>query len=115
MLAFSEFDFKRLAAEELKKYSRIHLVKLASHLLSGIHHSQFVKWGRPGIRAQLMDIKEKKLEMDFVVEGNDQSMHVLNVVSPGFTCALPFSEYVCEKIQGCLGQKPSNPIIGNEL
>ena len=115
LLVFSEFDFKRLAAEELKKYSRIHLVKLASHLLSGIHHSQFVKWGRPGIRAQLMDIKEKKLEMDFVVEGNDQSMHVLNVVSPGFTCALPFSEYVCEKIQGCLGQKPSNPIIGNEL
>ena len=52
---------------------------------------------------------------DFVVEGNDQSMHVLNVVSPGFTCALPFSEYVCEKIQGCLGQKPSNSIIGNEL
>jgi L-2-hydroxyglutarate oxidase LhgO len=93
---------------ELKKYSRSGLVRLASHLLSGIHHSQFLKWGRPGIRAQLMDIKEKKLEMDFVIEGNDQSMHVLNAVSPGFTCALPFSEYVCEKIQGYLGEKPRN-------
>ena len=108
LLVFSRFDFKRLAMGELKKYSRSGLVRLASHLLSGIHHSQFLKWGRPGIRAQLMDIKEKKLEMDFVIEGNDQSMHVLNAVSPGFTCALPFSEYVCEKIQGYLGEKPRN-------
>ena len=104
LLAFSGFDFKRLAVEELKKYSRFHLVRLASSLLSGIHASQFVKWGKPGIRAQLIDIKKKKLQMDFVVEGDAQSMHVLNVVSPGFTCALPFSEYVCEEIQRCLGE-----------
>jgi hypothetical protein len=25
-------------------------------------------------------------------------MHILNAVSPGFTCAIPFAEYVCEKI-----------------
>ncbi len=103
MLAFSGFDFKRLAVEEFKKYSRSYLVGLASHLIAGIHASQFTQWGKPGIRAQLVDMKQKKLEMDFVVEGDDRSMHVLNAVSPGFTCALPFSEFVCEKIQGCLG------------
>lgn len=103
LLAFSGFDFKRLAIEELKKYSRPYLVGLASHLLTGLHDSQFTRWGRPGIRAQLIDVKKKKLEMDFVVEGDDQSMHVLNAVSPGFTCSLPFSEYVCQKIQACLG------------
>ncbi len=103
LLVFSGFDFKRLAIEELKKYSRPHLVGLASYLMSGIHHRQFTQWGKPGIRAQLMDITQKKLEMDFVVEGDDRSMHVLNAVSPGFTCALPFSEFVCEKIQRCLG------------
>ena len=103
LLVFSGFDFKRLAVEELRKYSRAHLVGLASHLMTGLDDSQFTQWGKPGIRAQLMDIKEKKLEMDFVVEGDEHSMHVLNAVSPGFTCALPFSEYVCEKIQGVLG------------
>ncbi|MDT7041620.1 L-2-hydroxyglutarate oxidase [Candidatus Nitronereus thalassa] len=105
LLVFSGFDFKRLAVEELKKYSRAHLVGLASHLMTGMDPSQFTTWGKPGIRAQLMDIKEKKLEMDFVVEGDQHSMHVLNAVSPGFTCSLPFSEYVCEKIQGVLGGK----------
>jgi len=25
-------------------------------------------------------------------------MHVLNAVSPAFTCALPFLQYVCERI-----------------
>jgi len=107
MLAFSGFDFKRLAVEELKKYSRSYLVGLASHLIAGIHASQLTQWGKPGIRAQLVDMKQKKLEMDFVVEGDDRSMHVLNAVSPGFTCALSFSEYVCEKIQGCLGGSPN--------
>jgi hypothetical protein len=36
--------------------------------------------------------------MDFVVEGDDCSVHVLNAVSPGFTCALRFAEHLVEKI-----------------
>lgn len=105
LLVFSGFDFKRLAYEEFKKYSRSYMVGLASHLINGIDDSQFTQWGKPGIRAQLIDMKQKKLEMDFVVEGDAQSMHVLNAVSPGFTCSLPFSEYVCEEIQRCLNGK----------
>src|SRR5207302_8341209 len=49
----SSFDFKRLAIEELKKYSRPRLVALASHLASGIEERHYRKWGQPGIRAQL--------------------------------------------------------------
>jgi (S)-2-hydroxyglutarate dehydrogenase len=33
-----------------------------------------------------------------VFEHDDKSMHVLNAVSPGFTCALPFAHYLCEHI-----------------
>ncbi len=58
----------------------------------------FRKWGTPGIRAQLVNVKEKTLEMDFVLEGDERSMHILNAVSPGFTCALPFAEHVCDQI-----------------
>jgi L-2-hydroxyglutarate oxidase LhgO len=102
LFLFSNFDFKRLAYEEICKYSRPHLVRLASGLLEGVRSSQYKRWGRPGIRAQLLDIKNKKLEMDFVLEGDGKSMHVLNAVSPAFTCALPFAEHVCEKIQSVL-------------
>jgi len=103
LIIYSDFDFKRLAFQELKKYSRAHLIHQASTLVEGIKPEYFQKWGQPGIRAQLIDMKKKKMEMDFVVEGNDRSMHVLNAVSPGFTCSLPFSEYVCEQISGEIG------------
>ena len=99
LLISSEFDFKRLAVQEIQKYSRKHLVSLIADLLDGVHPSQFQSWGVPGIRAQLVHVKTRKLEMDFVLEGDDRSMHILNAISPGFTCALPFAEYVCEEIQ----------------
>lgn len=99
LIGFSNFDFKKLAFQELRKYSRGHLVTLASALLDGVQPEHYTSWGRPGIRAQLVNMKEKSLQMDFVLEGDDKSMHILNAVSPGFTCSIPFSEYVCERIQ----------------
>jgi L-2-hydroxyglutarate oxidase LhgO len=98
LMASSGFDFRRLAMEELRKYSKRHMVTLASELASGVRREHYRRWGRPGIRAQLLDIENKKLEMDFVIEGDRRSIHVLNAVSPAFTCSLPFSEYVGEKI-----------------
>lgn len=98
----SNFEFKRLALEEIRKYSRQHMVSLASHLAEGIKEEHYRRWGRPGIRAQLLDIKEKKLQMDFVLEGDDKSMHVLNAVSPAFTCSIPFSQYICKEIHSRL-------------
>ena len=103
LLLFSKFDFKRLAFQELRKYSRTYLIRQASMLLEGIRSENFQRWGQPGIRAQLIDVKQKQLQMDFVVEGDDRSMHILNAVSPGFTCSLPFSDYVCEKISRVFG------------
>ena len=94
----SNFDFKTLAFGELQKYSKLKLVSLASSLAKGVDIKHYRRWGQPGIRAQLLNTREKKLEMDFVLEGDDQSMHILNAVSPGFTCALPFAEYVCDQI-----------------
>lgn len=102
LFMFSEFDFKRLAFEEIQKYSRTHLVKLATSLMDGITPERYEKWGTPGIRAQLLDTKKRKLEMDFVLEGDSRSMHVLNAVSPAFTCSLPFADYVCQQIHAQL-------------
>lgn len=98
----ANFDFKRLAFEEMRKYSRARMVSLASSLVKNGKKDNYKKWGKPGIRAQLLDIKEKKLEMDFVIEGDNKSMHILNAVSPAFTCSIPFSKYVCREIQSHL-------------
>ena len=99
LLMNSEFDFKKLAYAEIKKYSKPYLVGLSASLASGIRKENFTKFGVPGIRAQLLNINEKKLEMDFIIEGDQQSIHILNAVSPGFTSSLPFSQYVCDKIK----------------
>lgn len=103
LMISANFDFRELAVEEMRKYSRRHLVSLASRLAQGVRPGDYREWGEPGIRAQLLNIKERKLEMDFVVEGDGESTHVLNAVSPGWTCAMPFAEYVVDRIEKEVG------------
>lgn len=100
LLCFAGFDFKRIAAGEIIKYFRARLVSLAKGLLDGVKLSDYRHWGKPGIRAQLLHIKTRKLEMDFVIQGDGKSLHVLNAVSPAWTCAMPFAKYVCDKAEG---------------
>jgi L-2-hydroxyglutarate oxidase LhgO len=56
------------------------------------------KWSKkpPGIRAQLVHIPTGKLEQDFKVVKFLNSVHILNAVSPGWTCSVPFGRYVAE-------------------
>lgn len=98
LMVNANFNFSRLAIKELRKYYRPHLVELSKSLAAGVESKNYRHWGRPGIRAQLLNIETKCLEMDFVFEGDENSFHVLNAVSPGFTCGIPFSRYICEKI-----------------
>lgn len=104
LLLHSNFNFSRLAFDEIKKYSRKRLIKLASDLVPDIPHKSFKQWAKPGIRAQLIDLKSRKLEMDFVIEGDNKSMHVLNAVSPGWTCSIPFSKHVVSEISRRLNE-----------
>lgn len=90
------FGFRRLAAQEMRKYSRRVLVGQAAELATGVQVGQYRRFGRPGIRAQLLDRKRAQLIMDFRVEGDERSTHVLNAVSPAFTCSLAFADHVCD-------------------
>jgi L-2-hydroxyglutarate oxidase len=99
LLFTAGFEFRRLAIEELRKYDRRHLVALAGALATDVKPEHWRRWGRAGIRAQLLDIRTRKLEMDFVIEGDKRSMHVLNAVSPGWTCSLPFASHVVDAIE----------------
>ncbi len=94
----NDFDFRKLAWDEMQKIYRPHIVKLAAGLMNGVETGFYTKWGKPGIRAQLLDTSKRKLEMDFKMEGDKHSFHILNAVSPAFTCAMSFSEYTFRKI-----------------
>jgi len=98
----SKFGFKKLAMEEMLKYYKPNMIKKATKLCDGFDEQSFSDWSTPGIRAQLVNAREKKLEMDFVIEGDDKSMHILNAVSPAFTCSIPFSKHVVDRIESLI-------------
>ncbi len=98
----NSFGFRSLAIDEVKKYNRKYFTGLAASMVNCLDTKGFTQWGRPGIRAQLLDVTTDELVMDFIIEGDSDSVHVLNAVSPAFTCSFPFAAYVVDKyvIQG---------------
>ncbi len=88
------FGFRRLALDEVKKYSRKYLISLAKKMVKHLDSYHFNRWGKPGIRAQLLNTRTKELVQDFVVESTESSIHILNAVSPAFTCSISFTEWV---------------------
>jgi len=90
----NSFGFRQMAFEEMKKYNRPYFIGLAKRLVQDIDPKGFTEFTSPGIRAQLLDKKTLQLVQDFLIEAGKDSVHILNAVSPGFTCAFPFSEFV---------------------
>ena len=90
------FGFRSLALSELKKYDRSYFTGLATKMVKQINTAGFNQWSKPGIRAQLLNTTTKELVQDFVVEGDRHSIHVLNAVSPAFTCSFPFAAWVVD-------------------
>jgi L-2-hydroxyglutarate oxidase LhgO len=95
----ANFPFRRLALQEMPKYYRPYLVNKAKKLVHQMPLDNFTVWGKPGIRAQLMHRQHKKLIMDFCLQGDHRSLHVLNAVSPAFTCSYPFASHVCNEME----------------
>ena len=96
-LASKHHDVVGLIKSELPKYVQRHLITQAKALVPSVEPKDFKERGEPGIRAQLLDVKNKKLEMDFVVRGDETSTHLLNAVSPAWTSALAMANHVCKK------------------
>lgn len=92
----NSFNFRELAFEEMRKYNKDYFVSLAVAMVEDIDPKGFTQVVPPGIRAQLLDTQKNALVNDFLVESNQQSVHVLNAVSPAFTCSFPFAQYVVD-------------------
>jgi len=83
-------------SEWLKVIPR-YLVREASELVPSARNVKRWEKKPPGIRAQLVHLPSGKLEQDFVVKPYLNSIHVLNAVSPGWTSALPFGEWIVDE------------------
>ena len=99
----NDFGFRDLALSEIKKYSRVTMANQARDLVKTLDPSRFTRWGKPGIRAQLLDTRTRKLVSDFHVEGDQDSVHILNAVSPAFTASLPFARWTIERFRSRSG------------
>lgn len=94
----SNFDFKKLAFEEYSKLSKKKIIRIAEDMTNFKLDKNNFEWSKPGIRAQLLNTNTYSLEMDFIYEGDSKSFHVLNAVSPAWTCSISFSKYIVQKI-----------------
>lgn len=94
-------DLTTIFRQEIPKLNQSFLLRSALPLLSPDVKVEESAWKRkpPGIRAQLVAKSNGQLVQDFIVESLYNSTHVLNLVSPGWTCAIPFAKWLSnEKI-----------------
>lgn len=88
------FDFRKLAFTEMKKFFKAHIIRQAEFLVKELDAGRFGNYMSAGIRAQLLDKENASLVMDFVIETGERSIHILNAVSPAFTCSFAFAKYI---------------------
>lgn len=94
LLLFTNEGFRNAAKSETKKYFTKYMLSEAQKLVPELKSEDIQDTDKVGIRPQLVDWKSKKLVMDFVVLKNGNSLHILNTISPAFTCSMAFAENV---------------------
>jgi hypothetical protein len=91
-------NFRKYAWEEAKKFSKYNFLKSAQTLLPEIRENNLVSCSKVGIRPQLINNKTNEMVMDFVVGRGIRSIHVLNAISPAFTCSFSFAKLITENL-----------------
>jgi L-2-hydroxyglutarate oxidase LhgO len=85
-----------LAKSEGIKLFKRPLVKKAKRLTNALDLNQKWKNYPAGIRAQIVNLDTKVIEMDYIVKSDKNVVHILNAVSPGWTSSIPFSRWIVE-------------------
>jgi len=91
---FTDKNYLLLGIKEISKYIPYMFYVDAKRLVPGLKFSHIQSYPNAGIRAQLFDKNKKELEMDFIVEKQDNTLHVLNAVSPAYTSSITFAKHV---------------------
>ncbi|OGW17156.1 MAG: hypothetical protein A3K09_01700 [Nitrospinae bacterium RIFCSPLOWO2_12_FULL_47_7] len=92
-------NFRKLVHTELGKYRKKNFFAAVRKLMPELTCDDLIPSDKVGIRPQLINVREKKLEMDYVIEKSLDSLHVLNAISPAFTSSLAFAEWIVDQSQ----------------
>lgn len=101
-LFFANQKFRQVALTEPKKYLANYFYRCAKELVKELDPNWLISSPKAGIRPQLVDWNTKELVMDFLVEQTDNSIHLLNAISPAFTSSMAVAEDIVRKILGQL-------------
>lgn len=92
----NRYHFRSMAHMELGKYRKCNFLAAAQRLLPSLTSEDMIPTRKSGIRPQLVNLREGKLEMDYIFEHTDHSTHVLNAISPAFTSSFAFAEVIVD-------------------
>ena len=96
LFLLNSFNFRNLALNEMQNYNKKVFIQKAKDMVKTIGDD--FKPMPAGIRAQLLNTKTNQLVQDFIIEHTQGSTHILNAVSPAFTCSFAFAKYVVNEI-----------------
>ena len=94
----NKFGFRDLALKEIKYLIKENIIREANNLTKINLNQINYEWYSPGIRPQIFNAKTNNLENDFVIEYCEKSLHILNSISPAWTCALKTAKFIIKKV-----------------
>ncbi|SPE21305.1 conserved hypothetical protein [Burkholderiales bacterium] len=92
----NENHFRQLVQAELGKYRKRNFLAAARRLVPALRGQDLVPTAKAGIRPQLVNTRTRQLEMDYLLERTEDSVHVLNAISPAFTSSFAFAEWIVD-------------------
>jgi len=96
LLKSDSVNILELAKSEGIKLFKRPLINQAKKLANALGLNQKWKNYPAGIRAQIVNLDTKVIEMDYIVRSDKNVVHILNAVSPGWTSSIPFSRWIVE-------------------
>jgi L-2-hydroxyglutarate oxidase LhgO len=89
--------FRSVALSEPRKYLFPFFFEDARKLVKKLDPEHIESCDKVGIRSQLVDWDTKEMVMDFMVQQDGDVVHILNPVSPAFTCSMELARQVVEQ------------------
>ena len=89
--------FRNLALQEIFRLSKIGFAIEARKILPNLKYNMLIPSNKAGIRAQIFDKSKGRLVNDFLAVKRDNSLHILNSISPAWTCSFEMSNFICRK------------------
>ena len=91
-------NFRNYAHHEALNSWKNNFVKSAQMLVNNLKKQDLLKSNKSGIRPQLFDKNKNELVMDLKIEVTENTLHILNAISPAFTASFSFAELVVNHI-----------------